>query len=182
LVAGLDQAHYFKGVDVFLGALARISPQVKGLIVGDGDLRAVYEQHAQELGISQQVFFAGRVADETLQDYYRLADVTVLPSTTMGEAFGLVLLESMSCCTPVIASNLPGVRTLFQDGQHGFLIRPGDDATLAERMTMLTNDLSLRVKMGAAGRARAVEHYTWEVIVEKLLQIYWELLRAKTQE
>jgi glycosyltransferase involved in cell wall biosynthesis len=172
----LDQAHYFKGVDVFLKALARISPQIKGVIVGDGNLRAVYEQHAKELGVSQQVFFAGRVTDETLQDYYRLADVTVLPSITMGEAFGLVLLESMSCGTPVIASNLPGVRTLFRDGEHGFLVTPGDEATLAERMAILAKNPPMVTRMGAAGRARVIERYTWEVAAEKLLTTYQEVL------
>jgi glycosyltransferase involved in cell wall biosynthesis len=176
LVAGLDRAHYFKGVHVFLKTLARIPTPIKGLIVGDGEMRSEYEQMAEKLGISQRVFFAGRVADEALQDYYRLARVTVLPSVTMGEAFGLVLLESMSCGTPVIASNLPGVRTLFTDGEHGFLIPAGDETALADRMMTLAKNPSLAKKMGTAGRARVVQHYTWEVAAEKLLAIYQQVL------
>ena len=94
LVGALDKAHYFKGVDVFLQALSRLPAHVHGLIVGDGDLRPAYQAQAVTLGIADRVAFAGRVPGGDLADHYRFADVTVLPSTTMGEAFGLVLVES----------------------------------------------------------------------------------------
>jgi len=70
----------------------------------------------ENLKIESRVAFAGRVTYTTLREFYQLADVTILPSTTRGEAFGLVLLESLACGTPVIASNLPGVKTVV-DGK-----------------------------------------------------------------
>jgi glycosyltransferase involved in cell wall biosynthesis len=176
LVAALDRAHYFKGVEVFLKALKMLPPYVKGIIIGDGELRASYETTARALGLAERVYFAGRVLDEDLLDYYRLADVTVLPSLTMGEAFGLVLLESMACGRPVIASNLPGVRTVVSEGHDGFLIQPGDITGLAAKLGFLLEDSKLREEMGNRSRAKTEAKYTWASVTEKLEQIYQSIL------
>ena len=177
LVAGLDVPHYFKGVELFIQAVLELPAIVKGLIVGDGNLRSTYEQQVHKLDGENRILFAGRVSDAELPDYYRLADVTVLPSLTMGEAFGLVLVKSMACGTPVIASNLPGVRTVVDDGRDGYLVQPGDRADL---QTGLNRILSLpsaaRQAMGAAGRRKVEQHYTWAKAGERLETIYRQLL------
>lgn len=175
LVAGLDRAHYFKGVDVFLDALSRLPPTIRGLIVGDGDLRPTYEATVERLGLSSRVRFAGRVADEDLPDYYRLADVTVLPSVTMGEAFGLVLVESMACGTPVIASSLPGVRSVVDHGVNGLLVKPGEPVLLGQAITEILGDEARRCTMGSRGRAKAEEQYDWASIGLQLAKCCREL-------
>ena len=173
LVGGLDQAHYFKGVDIFLQALSGLPAHVHGVLVGDGDLRPSYQARAAALGMTERIIFAGRVPDSELADYYRLADVTVLPSTTMGEAFGLVLVESMACGRPVIASDLPGVRTVVAEGVDGFLVPPGNSSTLAECLrTMLAVPAAQRHAMGRAGRRKVEERYSWEQIGARLEVIY----------
>jgi len=111
-----------------------------------------------------------------MSHYYRLAQVTVLPSVTMGEAFGLVLLESMACGTPVIASNLPGVRSVVRDGVDGFLVAPGDAEELGRKMRVLLDDSSQRRAMGKAGRDKVVERYSWEHIGARLAVIYEQML------
>jgi len=63
LVAALDRAHAFKGVGVFLSALAMLPSSVRGVIVGDGDLRASYEAEAARLRLQKRVVFTGRVTD-----------------------------------------------------------------------------------------------------------------------
>ncbi len=176
LVAGLDRAHYFKGVHVLLAALARLGPTLRGLIVGDGDLRAAYMREAQRLGLGQRVIFTGRVDDAALPGYYQAADLTVLPSTTMGEAFGLVLLESLACATPVIASDLPGVRTVVASGRDGLLVPPGDAAALGSAIGDLLADDGRRQLMGRHGRERVVHQYDWAVIGARLEAIYYDLL------
>ncbi len=176
LVAGLDRAHYFKGVEVFLRALAQLPADIKGIIVGEGDLRPSYEATARSLGIEERVVFAGRVSDAALPGYYRVAEMTVLPSVTMGEAFGLVLLESMACSRPVIASSLPGVRTVVADGQDGCLVQPGDADELAGSMQRLLDDPSLRQEMGRRGRIKVESKYAWPRVTDQLEQIYASVL------
>ena len=177
LVASLDRAHYFKGVDVFLDVIAMLSGRVKGVIVGDGDMRQEYIRMACELGLEDQVIFAGRVSDQELTDYYRMADVTLLPSVSMGEAFGLVLVESLASGTPVIASDLPGVRTIVADHEDGLLAEPGNTADLAAKLARsLDWPSDKRRTMGASGRAKVAQRYAWEQIGERLEGIYRDVL------
>jgi glycosyltransferase involved in cell wall biosynthesis len=172
LVAGLDRAHYFKGVEVLLTALAALPGNVRGAIVGDGDLRPGYEATTRRLGLADRVVFAGRVSDEELPDYYRLADVTVLPSVTMGEAFGLVLVESLACATPVIATDLPGVRTVVDHGVNGLLVAPGDAIALSGAIERITGDIAGCERWGEAGRAKTRRCYAWEAIGDQLETMY----------
>ena len=177
LVAGLDSAHYFKGVEVLLAALAGLPANFKAIIVGDGNLRPAYEAQATRLGLDGRVHFAGRVPAASLPDYYRLADVSVLPSLTMGEAFGLVLVESLACGTPVIASNLPGVRSVVTAGVDGYLVQPGDAADLAARLQQLQQLPAGAVReMGAHGRRKVEQKYTWQLAAERLEAIYQQVL------
>jgi glycosyltransferase involved in cell wall biosynthesis len=106
-----------------------------------------------------------------------MSDVTVLPSTTTGEAFGLVLLESLACATPVIASNLPGVRTVVNSNKDGYLICPNSIADLIEKlqmMVLLTQER--RREMGQMGREKVKRTYSWEQIGEKLNAVYLKVL------
>jgi glycosyltransferase involved in cell wall biosynthesis len=170
-VGGLDRAHYFKGVSVLLQA-AQALPQASVLIVGEGDLREAYERQAHQAGLAARVRFAGRVSDQELPLHYALADVTVLPSITRGEAFGLVLVESMATATPVVASSLPGVRTVVDDGETGFLVAPGDPHDLAAKLRTLLADQGLRARMGAAGRRKVEQRYDWSRIGVQLEGLY----------
>ncbi|HUV91324.1 MAG TPA: glycosyltransferase family 4 protein [Anaerolineae bacterium] len=178
-VGALDRAHYFKGIDVLLQALCRISdPGLRLLVVGDGDLRATYQSQALDLGLAARVTFCGQVPDADLPAHYAASDLLVLPSTTMGEAFGVVLLEAMACGKPVIASNLPGVRSVVNDGQDGLLVRPGDAADLAQKLQRLLADAPGRREMGVRGRKKVEERYDWPRIVPRLEEIYAEVLTA----
>lgn len=179
LVARLDQAHYFKGVPVLLEALTHTPHNVKAILVGEGDLLPAYQSRAYELQLAERVIFTGRVTDEELPAYYNLADVTVLPSTTMGEAFGLVLAESLACATPVIASNLPGVRTVVTDDVDGYLVEPGDPLNLLARIKQVMDfSTEQRQAMGQVGRRKVLQQYTWERIAEQLEKTYRSVLVA----
>lgn len=174
-VGNLDRAHYFKGVDILLQAFKKLSsylPEGGGrlLIVGDGDLRPAYEQQAKELNITDHVIFTGRISDEDLACYYYLADTVVLPSTTSAEAFGLVLAEAESFGKPVIASDLPGVRSVV--GEAGLLVKSGDIDNLAEKLKIILSDENLRQKFSVAGLRQAKEKYNWDEHVKKINDTY----------
>ena len=174
-VGGLDPAHYFKGVEFLLAALAQRPAEVHLVIVGGGSLGARYQRRVQQLGLAARVKFAGAVPFEELPRYYRLADVFVLPSWTRSEAFGLVLLEAMATGVSTIASNLPGVRTVVRDGVTGLLAQPADPRDLAAKLAWLLNHPDLANMFGQAGRRRVVEQFAWPIIGAQLTRLYQEL-------
>jgi len=179
-VASLDRAHYFKGLSVLLKAL-QIIPRtdVRLVVVGEGDMRHDYAVEALRRGLSDRVSFVGSVSDAQLPSYYAAADMLVLASVTRSEAYGLVLLESMACGTPVLASCLPGVRQIVQETGGGLLVRPGDAEALARGILQLAEDPALRVALGVQGRQSIETKFRWSFVGEHLEKIYTELLAER---
>lgn len=173
-VGGLDQAHHFKGIEVLLRALEKLEDQDWSLdIIGSGNLLSQYQEQATHMGLGEKVKFLGRVED--LRQHYQSADVFVLPSTARNEAFGLVLIEAMASGTAVIASALPGVRRVFEDGVQGFLVQPNNADDLAQKISYAIAHRDEIARMGEAGRKLAEEKYDWEGIIERLEVVYGSL-------
>lgn len=121
-VARLWSGDRYKGVDVTIRALPKIlqsCPNVKYLVIGRGDDLPRLEQLAQELGVAQQVIFAGFVPTEHLIDHYRVADAYIMPSQ---EGFGIVYLEAMACGIPVLSGDADGSADPLQDGTLGWRV------------------------------------------------------------
>jgi glycosyltransferase involved in cell wall biosynthesis len=176
-VGGLDTEHYFKGVHVLLQALAEIKDLPWRLIVvGDGNLRTTYQNEVKYLGLADRVCFHGSVGNKLLPDYYRNADLFVFPSTDRSEAFGLVALEAQASGVPVVASALPGVRTVVKNGKTGLLAEPGRADDLADKIRQLLDDPARRREMGQRARHRAELKYAPEGTMSRLLKIYQEVL------
>jgi glycosyltransferase involved in cell wall biosynthesis len=161
-VGAMDRGHAFKGVPELLRAMASggIAERAQVALVGEGELRPGFEALARDLLPPGGAAFLGRVPEDDLVDLYRAAALTVLPSVTREEAFGVVLIESMACATPVVASDLAGVRAVVGDGSAGLLVPPGDVPALAEALAALLDDPGRRSAMGAAGRERAAGRYS----------------------
>jgi len=180
-VGGVDKAHYFKGLEILLKAMVIIigKPKLNSSllkIVGRGNLLPYYKNFARSLGLGENVRFYENVDNSKLVDFYNYSDCLVLPSINTGEAFGLVLLEAMACSTPVVASNLPGVRSVFKNGREGLLVRPGDINGLANKITTILCDKKLAERMGRAGRELVESKYTWDQVGKRLDAIYHYLL------
>ncbi len=179
-VGGMDKAHYFKGVEVLLKALYRVRKGgtiVQAIFGGEGDLREGYELKARGMGLADSVRFVGRIEDHVLPLVYNAADLFVLPSTTRGEAFGMVLLEAMASGVPVIASDLPGVRSVAMKG--GSVFPPGDDAALAEAIQKyVSQSPEEKDKQRRGVRDTAEKDYAWEHIVDTL-EIWYQMLVDK---
>jgi glycosyltransferase involved in cell wall biosynthesis len=159
-VGGLDTAHAFKGVDFLLETWAqRKTPGANLMIVGRGNLRDRYIRRAVDLGIAGSVVFDGDVGEEDLPALYNLADLFVLPSVDRSEAFGIVLIEALASGVPVLASDLPGVRSIVEVGQNGFTFRVKDRADLEAKLNLCLEDEELRARMASAARAIAVSRY-----------------------
>jgi len=169
-VGALDEAHSFKGVDNLIKAIVKLL-NVKLLIIGDGDRRQKYENLTKELKIEKNVIFTGRVSDEYLVKYYNLADIFVLPSVDKSEAFGIVLIEAMACGVPVMASDLPGVRSVFANGVQGITVAPDSARHLQKKLEEYLRYPQKRLKMGRAARELVERKYDWRKIGYKLNQV-----------
>ncbi len=126
----------YKGFDEMIElmpCLLKRFPDVKYLIVGEGDGRPKLEAHAASLGVANQVIFAGQIPESEKVAHYNLADAFVLPST--GEGFGIVLIEAAACGVPVIGSKTGGSREALRDGLLGRLVDPRKPNELIEAVT-----------------------------------------------
>lgn len=174
-VGGLDKAHYFKGVPVLLKAFSEINSHAKLIIVGKGENLSDFQKLSQELHISNDVIFTGFVEDEELVDLYNMANMCVLPSTERNEAFGIVLIQAMACKKPVIASDLPGVRVVVEDGKNGFLVSPKSYNELANKIDYLLQNKDIAEKLGEYGYRKQKMEYEWVHIVRNLDEIYFQI-------
>jgi phosphatidylinositol alpha-mannosyltransferase len=171
-----------KGLDVLLRAFPRVRqdfPDARLTIVGKGPTEMESRLLAQKLGIADHVDFKGFATADGLPSYYAGADVYCSPALG-GEAFGIVLLEAMSCATPVVASDITGYNEVVQNEENGLLCRPNDPAALATALTRLLSQPDLRVKLGAAGHKKA-EALSWPRIAEQVEDYYLELLGRQEQ-
>ncbi len=177
-VGGLDKAHYFKGVEYLIEAMSRLRQSNYSwrlIIAGEGELKKEYQDLAGQLNIANKTVFTGYVPNEDLPKYYNLADIVVLPSIDKSEAFGLTLVEAMSCAKPVVASNLAGVRSVFTPEVEGLLAEPKNSDDLATKINYLLSNAEIAKKFGQAGRKKVEQKYDWGIIGQQLDNIYKKL-------
>jgi len=175
-VGGLDSAHYFKGVNYLIDVLGYVKhDHVKLVIVGGGNLLNYYKEYAESKSLGRKILFTGFVPDEKLPQYYNLSNIIVLPSVDKSEAFGITLIEAMACGKPVVASNLPGVRTVVEDGKNGFLVNMRNPADIAAKIDIILRSDEMAKAMGQTGRKKAVEKYSWSKIISQVEELYNQL-------
>jgi glycosyltransferase involved in cell wall biosynthesis len=166
---------YKNGIDTLIDAAniaVKKNPKIIFLVVGKGpDLESVKLQVAQ-LGIEPNFRLAGFVSDEELPSYYNVADLFVLPSKS-GEGLPLVALEAMACGLPVIATNVGGIREVLSE-DYGKLVPPNQPELFAKAaLDFAAVDFSSRKK---ELRAMMEEKFSWDANVERLVEIYEELI------
>ena len=166
-IAFVGQLRPYKGLDILLKALVPL-PNAQLKVIGEGHQAESYHQLAQELGLNN-VEFLGAVDDETLYNTLKECHTLVLPSLTMADAFGIVLLEAMSVgCVP-IASKLPGVQDVI--GEVGLTFPIGEINTLTEQLTYLRDNPRRRQRYAHQARLRA-KQYTWGRTIDAHEQLF----------
>lgn len=144
-------------------------PDLRLYVVGDGPER----EEAQALvsgSLRTDVVFLGRVTDEELPRFFRSCDVYVSPALS-GESFGIVLIEAMAAGRPVVASDIPGHRSVVRDGVNGCLVPPGDPPALASAIRALFDNPALAKALADEGRA-GVADYDWSAVAERVRAVY----------
>jgi glycosyltransferase involved in cell wall biosynthesis len=158
------------GLDVLLRAWGAAESQDATLyIVGDGPERGRLQALAGELGVESTVRFVGPVSDADLPFWYAAADLSVVPSITL-EGFGLVVLESLACGTPVIASDTGGMAEVLPDLAEGLLIPPGDTVRLAHALIrVLEGEDSLPAREECR---RFAEGFQWRNAADRVVEVF----------
>lgn len=149
-----------KGVPVLLEALTTLRdlhPDLRLTLVGDGPERAVLEAKAQVLGVADLVDFVGYKSQDEVAEHLAQSDIFVLPS--FAEGLPVVLMEALASRVPVVTTRIAGVAELVEDGVNGYLVPPGDVASLTDRLEQLLANPDTRTAMGEAGRARVMEEF-----------------------
>jgi phosphatidyl-myo-inositol alpha-mannosyltransferase len=165
-----------KGLEPLVRAFTLLKaerPDLRLLVVGDGPER----ERCQALlppRLSSDVVFLGRVDQEDLPRYYASCDLYVSPALG-GESFGIVLLEAMAAGAPIVASDLPGYRSVARHEVDSSLVPPGDPAALAEAIGVLLDHPARGRAMAEEGR-RTVRGYDWPVVAGRLRDLYTEVL------
>lgn len=167
-----------KGHSVLIQAAAIIRnrfPSCRFLIVGDGPLKDRLQNLAYDLGLEKEIEFIGYRPD--VQPYLKSMDVFALPSYT--EAMPLSLLEAMALGLPIVASKVGGIPEVIKDGYNGFLVEPGNEKDLADKIIRFLESPHVRKAMGQAGRETVESRFNVEIMTRKITELYWGVLAAR---
>lgn len=161
-----------KGIDLMLHALAGLpGRRLTYTVIGDGDARPSLRALAETLGLADRVRFVGLVSDAERDAALAECDLFALPSSN--EGFGIVYLEAMAQAKPCLAARVGGAPEVVLDGETGLCVEP---TVLAVRAAIVRlSDPALREKLGAAGRARLLSHFTYDAFRRHAFELFTRL-------
>ena len=174
----------YKGHDTMVRALPEIRariPDVRWVVVGDGERRSFIEELAAGEGVSDSIHFTGHVAAEERDRWMDESHVFAMPSRLPdggvgGEGFGIVYLEAGLHRLPVVAGNVGGALDAVVNGETGLLVDPTDAGALAAAITSLLLDSDRAARLGRQGRERA-RAFTWDRHAAAVRELMGEVLR-----
>lgn len=172
LILYVGRLKFYKSVHILLHAAKDILnkvPDAKIVIAGSGEEDDNLVQLAHKLGIQNAVSFLGKVSDEVKIDLYQKAWVFVQPSFM--EGWGSTNIEANACATPVVASNVPGLRDSVRNPSSGFLVPYGQPNEFADKIMLLIRDNTLRSEMSQKSVEWA-QNFDWEKTADQGLRIF----------
>lgn len=180
-----------KGIETLVRAIAKDEVKshenLKLIIIGGstpGEKDGVEQERiaslVRELGIEDITKFTGRVQHENLAAYYAAADICVVPSHY--EPFGLVAIEAMASRTPVIASNVGGLKFSVANEVTGLLVPPKDEAAFAQAIDSILSNPEWRKQLGTNARERVEAKFSWDGVASQLEEQYVTELNKLWQE
>jgi D-inositol-3-phosphate glycosyltransferase len=168
-----------KGIDNMLKAMAHLEGKqgIKLVVIGGDDHSQAEMQRLKNLSrtlrIDESVIFLGSVKQETLPFFYSAADLCVVPSYY--ESFGLVVLESLACGTPVVATKVGCAESVIRYGETGYVVTDNDPGSLANKISLLLSRPNGKPDFVHSVRA-SVARYSWSNISEAILEEYRSVL------
>ena len=173
------------GVEVLAEAINLLSSnkRIRFLLIGSGSLRAMVEQTISTNGGRTRVIFAGAAPHDRVPVMLDACDILVSPHVRLkdgSEFFGspTKLFEYMAMAKGIVASRLGQIAEVLSDNETALLVEPGAAQQLAQAITRLSESGDLRARLGAAARRSAIEHHTWKMNAQRVLNEYQALARA----
>jgi starch synthase len=161
----------WQGIEYLIKAapsLLRQYPKVRFLIVGDGEMEKELMELTEKTGVSNNFIFTGSVPHEDIPLYINASDICVAYKKPLRSGYSaLKLYEYMACGKPVIASRVRGFEIL-EENFAGILVEPENHEKLAEAMSKLLENKSLREEMGRNGKNHVVKNHSWEDASKKI--------------
>ena len=167
-----------KGIEVLLKAVSLLKGNGFYLLAGnttyDNEFTERMKEFVRANGLEDFVEFTGHLPFDRLRALYQACDVFVLPSFEEGAP--AALLEAMASGKPLIGSRIGGISMQIRDGWNGFLVEPGNEKQLAEKIKYLLDHPEERERMGKNSRRLAEEVFSWEKVIDRYLAIYQEIV------
>jgi len=167
-----------KGLVHLLDAVAKLRTERDDahlVVIGRPKPKSKIPQRIEQLGLGGAVTFESNLSTEDIVQRYAQAQVACVPS--LYEGFSLPAVEAMACAVPVVGTTGGAVpEVIGQDGDTGLLVPPGDPSALAAALARALDDAALRDRIGAAGRARVLDRFTWRRTAEGTVDQYRALL------
>jgi glycosyltransferase involved in cell wall biosynthesis len=167
-----------KGIRYLIEAMPiirRAFPETKLKIAGDGPDRRELIRLADVLGLHDGVEFLGSVSNQNLARVYQSADVVIFPSVVDcsgdQEGFGLVLVEALGCGCTVVATDLPAIRDIVENGRTGLVVGQRNPEQIAEAVVRLFENPALRRSLAMKGRNHVLKRFDWEAIAQKYAEV-----------
>ncbi len=168
---------HLKGHEYFIEAAPQVVkavPNVRFLLVGDGILKAEFQARIAELGLTKNFVFAGLVAPEAVGEYLHVMDVVV--HTSVWEGLARVLPQGSIAGKPVISFAIDGAPEVCIPDETGLLVEPRNIPQLSEAMIRLAQDVTLRQRLGATGKARFTEQFRHQNMTRQIREVYANVL------
>jgi len=153
--------------------LVRRCPQMKFLLVGDGEWRGRFQALARSIGLENHFIFTGLVPPAEVPALVGIMDIVVHLSRR--EGLPRALPQALAAARPIVAYNCDGASEVCFDNETGFLVQPGDLTGLSDRLLRLANDAPLRARFGGRGREFVRDHFAVERMVDSLYTLYQKL-------
>lgn len=144
-------------------------PDVKLFIAGSGSLQNELKALVKSLGLEPNITFLGWVSGQELVKWYNQACIAVIPP--IFEPFGQTTTEAMSCGTPIIATRVPAISEIIENGENGLLVEYGDIKALSEAIIGLLGDDAMQRKFSIAGRKDVEHKFNWDTVAKEMKKI-----------
>lgn len=167
-----------KGAQYFIEALPQIFktvPDTHSFVVGDGEEKSRLQKRVEELGLNGGVTFVGH--QDEIPEWMSLFDVLIVPS--LNEGMGRVIAEAGLLSKAVVGSRVGGIPDLIEDGKTGLLVEPRNSSEIARAVTRLLADPALRERLGKGLRAKVLQGFTEDQMVEEIHHLYQEVMKEK---